>query len=253
MQAASRESAQRLLDERKRVLSKDDPPQRAQIQDFTFRGYVFYESSQAALERLGFMMLGDFALGQPEWTGQGFRSFVRVMRSGDRQAVCSIIDATPHPIGMSRWVKVRFYLAGRHKQHLKGVSLRTELSDGRFIITATAADFMPEELPPAILRETVTRETPVSELLKRHRDRVSKAITQTKATVVTIGTAEEFGQSFVRHKKTTRAFREQVGYAFTDKEQRDFIETESPSLKSTAQGVLEAMRTLEDDRKKQAS
>ena len=198
-------------------------------------------------------MLGDFSLDQPEWTSRGCRSFARVLRSDDRQTVCSIIDATPHLIGMSSFFKLRFYLAGRHKQLLKAVSLRTELSDGRFIITATDADFVKEELPPEVLKEAVARGSHAPELLKRHLDRVTTAIAQAKATVVTIGTVEEFGQSFVRHQKTVRAFRERVGYAFTDQEQRDFTETESVFDKGTAQSVFEAMRTLEDDGKKRAS
>lgn len=84
-----------------------------------------------------------------------FDTFVRVLRSDDRQFVCSLIDATPHLIGVSGFVKFRFYLSGRHRHHLKWISFRTELSDGRFVITATDADVVREGLPPEILTELV--------------------------------------------------------------------------------------------------
>jgi hypothetical protein len=176
-----------------------------------------------------------------------------VLRSDDGQVTCSILDATPHLIGASGFFKFRYYLAGRHRLHLKGVFLRTELSDGRYIVTNTDADFVREDLPPEVLKETVPRRTSMSELLKRHRERVRVAAGQPRATVVAIGTVEEFGHSFRRYRRMMRAFRERVGYAFTQEEQRDFTKQESVFAKGTAKTVLDAMRTLEDDGKKRAS
>jgi hypothetical protein len=117
-------------------------------------------------------------------------------------------------------------MTGMHRHYLKAISLRTELSDGRFLITTTHADFVKEELPPEILREAVPEATSVPALLKRHRDRVASAVERTNVTVVPIGTVEEFGQSFVHYQSTVRALREKIGYAFTDKEQQYFDETD---------------------------
>jgi hypothetical protein len=252
-QTEGRASAQRIMENRRRVLANDDPPKTVAARNFAFRDGTFYKTNQAALERLGFTLLGDFSLDQAEWTKPGFRAFFRVMSSDDRETLGSILDATPYPIGMSALEKFHFYAGHKHTRYLKTVSLRTELNDGTFLITATEGDFVVEELPPQILKETVRRDTPSSELLKRHRERIASAVGQTKTTVVPIGTVEEFGESFVRHHRTVRAFREQVGVAFTDKEQRDFTESESPLHRETAQIVLDTMRTLDDDRKKQAS
>ena len=128
-----------------------------------------------------------------------------------------------------------------------------ELSDGTFVITATEGDFGFEELPPQIRKVTVPRETAALELLKRHRDRVASAVAQTQSTVVSIGTVEEHGQSWVRHTKIVRAFREKIGFAFTEKEQREITESTAPHHREMAQPVLDTMRTLDDDRKKRAS
>ena len=248
-QTVSRESAERILESRKRVLLSDEPPERVNAQDYAFRGFAFYNTNQAALERLGCAIVGDFSLQQADWTHRGFRSFVRVMHTADRQAVASIVDATPHLMGMSAYFKLRFYLGGRHNQFLKGISFRTELTDGRFLITSTHADFVREDLPPEILKETVARETEPSALLERHRSRVAAA----RSDVVLIGTVEEFGESFVRHTQTVRRFREEVGFAFTDSEQQDFTDSESPISRETAENILDAMRTLEHSEKKKAS
>ena len=222
-------------------------------QDFAFRGFAFYETSQAALQRAGCAMLGDFSLDQPAWTVPGFRTFVRVLLSDDRQTVCTIIDATPHLAGTSGFVKLRFYMAGVHRHYLKAISLRTELSDGTFLITTTHADFVKEELPPEIFREAVPRATLVPALLKRHRDRVASAAERTNATVVPIDTVQQFSQSFVRYQGTVRALRETIGYAFTDKEQQYFDETDPRQDADMAKSIFETMRAMENDGKKRAS
>ena len=252
-QTESKASAERILNDRKRVLSKAEPPQPARSQDFAFRGFAFYEASQAALQRAGCTMLGDFGLDQPAWTVPGFRTFVRVLRTDDRQTVCTIIDATPNLAGTSGFVKLRFYMAGMHRHYLKAISLRTELSDGSFLITTTHADFVKEELPPEILREAVPRATPVPALLKRHRERVASTAERTNATVVPIGTVDQFGQSFVRYQSTVRALREKIGYAFTNKEQQYFDETDPRQDAEMARSMFEAMREMENDGKKRAS
>ena len=252
-QTESKASAERILNDRKRVLSKAEPPQPARSQDFAFRGFAFYEASQAALQHAGCSMLGDFSLDQAAWTVPGFRTFVRVLRSDDRQTVCTIIDATPNLTGTSGFLKLRFYMTGMHRHYLKAISLRTELSDGSFLITTTHADFVKEELPPEVLREAVPRMTLVPALLKRHRDRVASAVDRTNATVVPIETVEEFGQSFVRYQSTIRALRGKIGYAFTDKEQQDFDETDSRQDADMAKSIFETMRAMENDGKRRAS
>jgi len=244
----SRESAERILADRKRVLTNIEPPRRVEIGQFAFRGYAFYETNQAALEGSGFTMLGDFGLNEAEWTRPGFRTFVRVGHSDDHETVCHIVDATPHLIGMSGFMKARFYLSGLVKQNLKGVSLRTELSDGRFVITATDADFVKEELPPSILRATLPAATPASELLKRHRARVMSAIGQTVAIPVTVESVGEFGRSFVRYQETMRDWRDEIGFAFTKDEETEFVATGSPLDARMSRSMFSAMRTLEADK-----
>lgn len=242
-QSASRASAEELLADRKRV--REDPPQPARIEDFSFRGYAFYDRIQRELESHGYTKLGDFVPDLADWVKPGFRAFVRVMQNPDRDTVCSVVDATPHALGLSGMEKLHFHLAGLKHKSLRGVSLRTELSDGRFIITAVDSDFPKEEHPPQILRHIVSRETSVGELLQRHRERVVAAIGGERATTVPIGTVEGFGQSFLRHETLIREWRERIGFAFTDEEQRDFVRKATPFEKGTASSLLESMRTLE--------
>ena len=247
------ESAERVLKDRKRALSSNELPQPADIREFAFRGFKFYNSSQAALEALGCTMLGDFALDHAEWVRPGFRTFLRVLRSRDREIVCSIIDATPHLAGMSVFEKLHFYFVGTHKKNRKAVSLRTELSDGRFVITATDMDLVREELPAHVLKETLPSKTTAAELMNRHRVRIARAIDDAPAIVVRIGTVEEHGQSWVRHQRILRAWRETIGYALTETEHRDFTDVRSPLQKDLADSMLESMRALESDPKRQAS
>jgi hypothetical protein len=248
-----RASAERVLQNRKRVLCSEEPPKVADKREFAFRGFKFYDSGQAAFEAIGFTMLGDFALDQAVWTRPGFRTFIRCGISHDREAVCSILDATPHLIGMSTFEKCHFYFIGAHRRNLKGVSLRTELSDGRFLITSTDIDIAKEELPPEVSKDTMPVRTSAAELLRRHRGRVVQAIAGTNATVVPIATVEQFGQSWVRHSRITRAWREKIGYAMTQQEQRDFIDSSTVLERTMADTMLESMRELEDNERRRAS
>jgi hypothetical protein len=252
METESRAAAERVLADRKRVYSRESPLEPAQIEDFAFRGYEFYDRRQAELERSGCTLLGDFMLGQAASTRPGVRTFFRVLRSSDGQTLCAIIDATPSTLGMSGWMKVHFYLDGTHKRYLKGIILRTELGDGRFIITATGGDFVEEELPPEISKEIVSRATPMAELLTRHRDRVAGAVSQRPTTIVPVETVDDFGASYLRHQRTMRAFREKVGFAFTEKEQQDFAGTKASFNQGMAHSMLDAMRSLEKDGRKRA-
>ena len=249
----SRASADRVLKDRKRVLANEEPPTRADTRAFSFRGFRYYDSAQAAFEAIGFTMLGDFALDHAAWMRPGSRTFLRCGRSRDREIVCSILDATPHPIGLSAFEKAHFYFLGANRRNLKGMSLRTELTDGRFLITSTDIDLAKEEQPPEVSKETVPVGTSAAELLERHRNRVARAIAGSNVTVVPIGTVDEYGESWVRHSRITRAWREKIGYAPTQKEQRDFVDSSSPLNRDMAERMLESMRTLEDDERRRAS
>jgi len=246
-------SAERILKDRKRVLASEEPPALADTREFSFRGFEYYDRAQAAFEALGFTMLGDFALDHAAWMRPGARTFLRCGRSRDREVVCSIIDATRYPIGFSAYEKVHFYLGGGHRRNLKGISLRTELTDGRFLITSTDIDIAKEEQPPEVSKETMPVKTSAAELLERHRGRVARAIAGSGVSVVPIGTVEEHGQSWVRHSRIARAWREKIGYALTQKEQRDFVESSSPLNRDMADSMIESMRAMEDRERRRAS
>jgi len=64
---------------------------------------------------------------------------------------------------------------------------------------------------------------------------------------------DQFGQSFVRYQSTVRALREKIGYAFTNKEQQYFDETDPRQDAEMARSMFEAMREMENDGKKRAS
>lgn len=253
LETESLASADRLLKDRKRVLANEEPPAFADTRDFAFRGFEYYDSAQAAFEAIGFTMLGDFALDHAAWMRPGARTFLRCGRSRDREVVCSILDATRYPIGLSAYEKVHFYLARFHRRKLKGISLRTELTDGRFLITSTDMDIAKEEQPPEVSKETVAVKTSAAELFERHRGRVARAIADSNVSVVPIGTVEEYGQSWVRHSRIARAWREKIGYALTQKEQRDFVESSPSFNKDMAKSVIESMRAMEDQDKRRAS
>src|SRR5690348_14172605 len=63
----ARESAERILNDRRRVLASEEAPKLADIREFAFRGFEFYDGCQATLEALGFTLIGDFALDQATW------------------------------------------------------------------------------------------------------------------------------------------------------------------------------------------
>ncbi len=249
----SRKSAQRLLEDRKRTLANEAPLERADPRDYAFRGFDFYDTRQAALEALGCTMLGDFALDHAKWTRPGFRTFIRVLVTGDRQTVCNIVDATPHPIGLSALEKWYYYLGRVRRSNFRGMSLRTELEDGRFLITATDTAFTLEEVPPEIQRETLARDTTASALLERHRERVMNALAQFRTTPVPVATVDDLARSWTRHQRRMRAYREQIGFAFTKKEEQEIAAKSSRFNDDMRRRVFDAMRTLEDDERKQAS
>jgi len=249
----SRASAERILTDRKRVLANEDPPTLADTREFAFRGFKYYDRAQAAFEAIGFTMLGDFALDHAPWMRPGSRSFIRAGRSRDLEVVCSIVDATAYTIGMSTYEKAHFYFAGTHRRNRRGISLRTELTDGRFLITSTDMDIAKEEQPPEVSKETMPVKTSAAELLKRHRDRVARAIGGSSATVVPIRTVEDYGQSWVRHSRLARAWREKIGYALTEKEQRDLVDSSSALSKDMLEILAESMRAMENDEKRRAS
>jgi len=249
----SRASAERLFKDRKRVLANEEPPKLADTREFAFRGFEYYDTAQAAFEALGFTMFGDFALDQAAWTRPGSRTFLRCGRSADREIVCSILDARPFPIGLTLFEKAHFYFHAAHRGNLKAISLRTELTDGRFFITSTDMEIAKEEQPPEVSKETMPAGTSAADLLKRHRDRVARAIAGTSATIVPIATVEDHGQSWVRHSRISRAWREQIGYAMTEKEQQDLVAS-APSLdREMVDMMMESMRAMENAEKRRAS
>lgn len=132
---------------------------------------AFYRESQAELERLGFVLVGD---GQdltakvlhPEQT-----VFFRLMVTADRSTAAVV--AQIKLAGIASWA---MWLSGR--SDVRFIEFETELDANHHINTNASGQSNPFDQPPWTQVEALPPTTPIPALYARHQERVEEALAQ---------------------------------------------------------------------------
>lgn len=162
----------------------------------------FYHTVTAQLTTLGFRQLADFIIPQMDGSMPSAKSVLRVFLSPDGTIMAAAYDV--RFTGLMRLLQiVRIF-----PRTMQTIDLETELSDGSFVTTSTAALAAKATDVPGIVRQFLPGNTPLQQLLASHQNFVRTTLSN-KAAVhpLQFNTFEELGASQDRQHELKSRFR----------------------------------------------
>lgn len=130
----------------------------------------YYDRTRARLEGEGFRQLGDVEDLTLTRQNPGMHTFVRVMSGDSGRITAGIYQVRLRgPMAVFQWV-------GIVPRRIRVVELESELSDGRFLVTANTRGLDSTPMPAAVEGERLPLATPLEQQLARHRRRLEATL-----------------------------------------------------------------------------
>lgn len=134
-------------------------------EDFPDLDLAFYQRTQAALEGLGFRILGDVEnLTMSKWA----RNFVRHMASSDGLTMAEVYD-----VRLQGWMSALLRVSNTPAD-FRTIEFTSELSDSTFVVTANTLGGDKTPPPEGARFSRHPRSTPPQELLTLHSEAVEE-------------------------------------------------------------------------------
>lgn len=181
---------------------------RVEARDYSHLDLSFYDSTTEFLRGEGFTPMADVQDRTLEQAPGNVLHpvFIRAMVSAEGSTSAGIYHARIKPL----WLRLLLFVMG--KSRMKVVDFETEFSDGTYVCTSNAMAASSMKLPPSIDVLYLSSRSSPSQVLKAHRDRVSRhASSHLGARALTVGSFEEMVCAQNRMNALKAAFRGELG------------------------------------------
>ncbi len=167
----------------------------------------FYDRAAAELERCGFRRIADIEDLTLSRAHPHLRTFIRTML--DEAGLIRVAIVHMRPRGLLVWLLQAARLVPRH---IKLVELVTEAPAGRFLSTAPTKGVDHMTPPAEFLIEKYPIDTPIRQLLERHRERLQELVAkEPHLTPVYLADLGDLLASVQRGNIILSRFRQQIG------------------------------------------
>lgn len=200
-------SAGKLREELDAVFGGEHEYTRIDAAEFQFLDLEFYDAARALLVSLGFRHVADIEDLTLSRANPNMRTFTRAM-TADSGLIRAMIFHL-RPMGAWMWV---LQLARVVPRHIKCVELTSEAPIGKFLVTTPTQGVRHLSTPEVFQIERHARTTPIDELLKRHRERLTRRLTKDQnITPVYVDGYDQLIASFQRANITVSRHRQKLG------------------------------------------
>ena len=233
--------AKKIIKQNERIYSENQVHEFVDPKDFPFLDLEFYDDTQKNFERLGFRHIADIENVTISKEFPSFRTFNRCMLSEDGAVTLGIFHVRIR--GWMRILQVIRIIKPDIMYHV--TELETELSDGRFVVTANGKETNSMTSPPEIITQNLTYRITKEELLKTHMDAIHE-IQERDPNVTTLkfSTYEELEESGNRMRKIRHEFKKARGYI--TKEEIEKVASSIPI--PTGKGLAKEIEKLNKER-----